>query len=373
MGVCDYNSFSNKQKDLIKEILSKKSTKRKRILGNAGSGKTTIIAYCASNLLREGKKVFVCCYNKTLLKQLKRMIESYDGTSLVSDVTVDNYHHFMWHYIRSDERSLFKEYEYNDTPFSVDGYRFGPQNKNPVFDYIFVDEMQDLKPMAIANLIDLLTNDGKICVFADKYQKIYDNNKYENEDENIVSNVPKFPENSGFRGRWARLAEIFRANNLIQEKGIEFAKKYLFSSYGSEEVVLSGKRTDSKIEYFTYFSRNDILNFIKEMTYSERNQTAILVNDLQEINEITKILRENNFVCVSTIDSKENFDIALPGIKVSTVKSFKGLEVPICIYFCQDDNNPDENNYVGITRATNKLIICNNCKNNAIEDIYGKF
>ena len=373
MTICEYNNFSNRQKDLVRDILSDKSTKRKRVLGNAGSGKTTIITYCASKLLSEGKTVFVCCYNKTLLRQIRYMIATYGYASFATNITVDNYHHFMWHYLNIDERKTFKEYEYSEYPPDPDGYRFDYRNKKPMFDFIFVDEMQDLRPKAIANLIDLLRNEGKICVFADKYQKIYDNNKFENEEENVLSNVPKFPDNTGFRGRWTRLNEIYRANNLIQEKGIEFAKKYLFSSYGSEDIILSGNRSPSEINYYTHFSYSDLLQYIKKLTIDERNGTVILVNNLNEINEISALLRSNNVLCVSISDSKESFDVLSNGVKISTVKSFKGLEVPICIYFCQDDNHPDENNYVGVTRATNRLLVCNNCMNSAVEDIYSQF
>lgn len=51
MSICEYEQLSRNQKELVKDILSDKSTKRKRILGNAGSGKTTIIAICASKLV----------------------------------------------------------------------------------------------------------------------------------------------------------------------------------------------------------------------------------------------------------------------------------------------------------------------------------
>ena len=59
-------NFSKKQQAIIKDILSSTGTKRKRILGAAGTGKTLIIAHCSKELAKQGKKVLICYYNKTL-------------------------------------------------------------------------------------------------------------------------------------------------------------------------------------------------------------------------------------------------------------------------------------------------------------------
>ena len=288
MDCCEYEQLSKHQKELVKDILSDKSTKRKRVLGNAGSGKTTIIAICARELIKSGKSVFICCYNKSLLGHIHNLVDEYAGMD--SKLVIDNYHHFMWHHISEFEKKSFKKQEYSDTPINVDGYRLTYRDKRQIFDYIFVDEMQDLRPNAVSNLIDFLGIDGKICVFADKYQKLYDNNKYESEEENSSSSVPKFPVNSGFRGRWTRLNEVFRANNLIQEKALAFAQKELFSTYGTENVILAGTRADSQVMYVTNFSVDTIANYISNMSKIDQEKTVVLFHEKSDIDKMANAL-----------------------------------------------------------------------------------
>ena len=372
MGVCEYEQLSKHQKDLVKDILSDKSTRRKRVLGNAGSGKTTIIAICATQLMNTGKAVFVCCYNKSLLSHINNLLSDYNGRS-GSRLTVDNYHHFMWHHINDSDRNDFKDYEYSNSPIDTDGYRLPSYAKRQMFDYIFVDEMQDLRPNAVANLIDLLNNDGKICVFADKYQKLYDNNKYENEEENSSSNVPKFPKNVGFRGRWSRLDEVFRANNLIQEKALEFAKKELFSTYGVENVILSGNRADSQILYVTNFSIDSIADYISKMSKPDQENTVVLFHEKQDVDKLANAIGHKRINYISINNSKDSFDIRYRGVKISTVKSFKGMELPICIYVCGHGKVSCEDDYVGVTRATEKLIVCNSDTHNPLHNLYSAF
>lgn len=372
MSICEYEQLSRNQKELVKDILSDKSTKRKRILGNAGSGKTTIIAICASKLVNSGKTVFICCYNKSLLSHIHNLLRDCNS-NCNSNLVIDNYHHFMWHYISNFDRTEFKKYEYSDFIVNNDGYRISSYAKKPMFDYIFVDEMQDLRPNAIANLIDILNKDGKICVFADKYQKLYDNNKYENEEENSNSTVPKFPSNVGFRGRWSRLNEVFRANNLIQEKALEFAKKELFSTYGVEDIVLAGKRMNSQILYINNFTIESIAEYIKKMTNIDRERTVVLFHERQDVDKLASVLDRYGIVYISINKSKDDFNIRYHGVKISTVKSFKGMELPICIYVCANKPSSCEDDYVGITRATEKLIVCNSDIHNPIHKLYSEY
>ena len=371
MAVCKYEQLSKNQKELVRDILSDNNTRRKRILGSAGSGKTTIIAICANKLVKNGKDVLICCYNKSLLKYIKKIVNGDMEKSI--NLTIDNYHHFMWHYIEGRDRIEFRKHEYGNNVINSDGYRIPDLYKKAIYDYIFIDEMQDLRPNAIANLIDLLKENGKICAFADKYQKLYNNNKYENEEENFNSNVPKFPHNAGFRGRWTRLNEVFRANNLIQEKAMEFARQELFPVYGVENIILSGKRVDSQIIYVPNFSIEAIVDYISRMTKIDQKNTVVMFDEKKDIEDFTVLLDKNNIDYISINNSKDKFDLEYKGIKISTVKSFKGLELPICIYICNNKIESYEDEYVAITRATKKLIICNSNKINPLFNLYSEY
>ena len=357
MQKIEFNEFSQRQRELVRDILSPKTTKRKRVLGGAGSGKTTVIAYCAQQLLREGKEVWVCYFNNSLLVQIKKMI----GVPVGGDrlLTVQNYHKFMTDYLPVGERDLLLPMEGND---NSDGYRFKPTNAKPLFDYIFLDEMQDIIPNAILNLLDLLRDGGKLCVFADKYQKLYDNNRYEKEDENLQSRVPKMPKNAGFRGAWTRLTEIYRADNLIQHEAVNYAKQYLTNSYGTETFVFKGENKESVLIYATRFSYAQIADYLAKLPKTEQNSVAVLFHFLYDVENFADELKRRHITYTTVLSKaeKQNFDVDFPGVKVSTVKSFKGLEIPTCIYVAKVHQYvTPEADYVALSRATAKLIICN--------------
>ena len=50
-------NFSKKQNNIINDILSESGNKRKRIIGAAGSGKTTVLVECAKKLIEQTKSV----------------------------------------------------------------------------------------------------------------------------------------------------------------------------------------------------------------------------------------------------------------------------------------------------------------------------
>lgn len=211
--------YSEKQKRIINDILDDSKTKRKRILGASGTGKSLIIAYCAKILAQQDKKILICFYNKSLIPKFESLC--HDSMNSYGRLPrIINYHKYMFDYVRSHSPNSiddFKRDEFGaDGP--KDGYRLRAGTGEKLFDYIFVDEMQDMTINAISNLIDLLKDTGKICIFADKNQKLYEFNEYETE-ENTDNQVPKLPANAGFRGPWNRLDEIFRANNTIQKNG----------------------------------------------------------------------------------------------------------------------------------------------------------
>ena len=380
MSIPEYESFSQHQKDIITNILSDKTTKRKRILGSAGSGKTMIMSYCASKLAAEGKYVLMIIYNKTLLRQIRYMVNNYynidnalfANNDIYKYVTIDNYHHFLWNQINDTDK--FADLEYTNgkkelTQEQINGYLLGNESFIK-YDYIFIDEMQDLKPNSILNLIKFLEPSGKLVVFADKYQHIYDNNQYEIESIGENSNVPAFPKNSGFIGKWTRLTEVFRSNSIIQQKGIEYAKKYLFPLYGEETINLSGELIDSSIDYYTSYSDSALIKAIKAFSTRQLANTAILVHELSEVTHICELLDSHNIDYISILKDRRQFNVHLNKLTISTVKSFKGLEAQNVIYVNNANNVDVEDNFVAITRAIKKLIIFDTDTTSTLYDIY---
>lgn len=110
-------------------------------MGASGTGKSLIISHCASILARRKKKIFVCFFNKTLCCKFEELCDTSFG-----NIQINNYHKFMFLYISVNYKtqlSAFKDAEYNGDG-DKDGYRFISGMKRGIYDYIFVDEMQDM-------------------------------------------------------------------------------------------------------------------------------------------------------------------------------------------------------------------------------------
>lgn len=377
-------NFSKKQQAIIKDILSSTGTKRKRILGAAGTGKTLIIAHCSKELAKQGKKVLICYYNKTL--QQRYIDLCFNGSHVRLDkfsgydnINITNYHYFMYHLLnkyRRGELEYFRHEEYSDIN-PKNGYLLENYNGPIKYDYIFVDEMQDITPNAVSSLIALLELNGKICVFADKNQKLYESNSYESED-NTSNIVPKTPANKGFLGRWNRLDEIFRANNLIQALGDKYREKYL-SSYGNEKYVLAGMRGDCEIIYKRDIrKREDLIYILKnELRYTNPKNISFLFFSNFQAQEFCDECSMNNVGYITTVDKgKDSFLISDDRIKVSTIKSFKGLDIDTVVLVLDDSgktrtsNTKYEEIYVGLTRARKRLIIIDQMQNSDLSNIY---
>lgn len=386
--------FSETQKRHINNILSEKSTKRKRILGVAGTGKTLMVSHCVREIIKKRKRVLVCYYTKSLnIKMLDLIKYNFKNKndfqkalvnldSLTPDPIIINYHRFMYNYIG----------EWFDDS-SYEGYELQDDTTAKLFDYIFVDEMQDLKPNHIKNLIMLLKPSGKICIFADKYQRIFDNNSYENEEDALKSFVPKLPKGVGFSGPWVHLKEVFRSNSIIEKKAQEYVEKFLKEKYGEEEFLYPGEEVMADIEYF-FFEGNAclkrlprLLEYIKNLEEEDLQNTIILTCTQLEACIVNEMLEDACIKCFSMFhfdnkrkprEIKANFDINNPGVKISTVHSFKGHEMPICIYLYKKEAESGKDwtpelEYVALSRATRKMVIFNYDEKNNLHNVYKDF
>ena len=407
-------NFDKAQKEIIATALEEHSGKamRRRILGCAGPGKTTVIAYCARELAKRGKRVLVCCYNKTLIPYIDSMIgldcSAYQPRKM-GLLRVTNYHAFMFHFIldyngknqNASDIDLFRKKEYFEKEDS-DGFLLPEKYNNfakNCYDYIFVDEMQDLKPTAVPNLIKFLPTDegsshyiGALFVFADKYQKIYDKNEFEKEDNSQdISIVPKIPKGCGFSGTWKRLKESHRSNSKIQRKARLFAKKHLTSKYGKEEHALIGDIIDSNIIYYEqgWDYQIDIKKLISKILQKsgwDVKNTAVLFSTKQEVCEYVKHVKSCGENAISTNECgkqedelRRRFYLSSSHLKISTVKSFKGLEIDNIILVIDVTINlpiiETEELYVGLTRAKRNLAIINNNIEffKCLNEIYGEY
>lgn len=118
----------------------------------------------------------------------------------------------------------------------------------------------------------------------------------------------------------------------------------------------------------------------QEISTVNINKTAVLFFTKQEVEDFESVLRNINYVSTTNQKSKNLFDVKVRGLKISTIKSFKGLEIDNVILVLNEQRrgtrlpeNIKEEIYVGLTRATKCLIIIDQLNNDCVRDIYENF
>jgi len=191
----------------------------------------------------------------------------------------------------------------------------------PDYDYVFIDEAQDLTPAAIRFLIRLCKNPENIFITADSNQSIYGNG----------ISWTRIAEDLNFTGRARILRKNFRTTKEIWEatKQIlplgEEDDKETFDS----EPVFSG-------EYpilYKYSSQNDFkekLNrFLRNALKKERliPQNAVILCPSE--NEMKYVVPMLDPKFNGKIMKSRDFDISHQGVKITTMHAAKGLQFPV--------------------------------------------
>lgn len=366
----------------------------RKIKGEAGSGKTLVLANLAINsYLATRSRVLILCFNITLVNRIRDMISRQLKSRPKDEFFIINFHSF----IIKVAKSLNIESHGLDNFDSVLDMIYLRNNKLHKFDTIIIDEGQDFEEYWFRVIKDkFLAQDGCYAVFADEKQNIYNRLLYNKlPSVNIV-------------GRWNELNKIYRTNSNILQLARFYQKKFLKDKYllSSDYVALqNGLAVDSDV----YFQDNDINGYkVIDIFHQVRkildkgntnkgniNDITILGNKISMLREVDYILRQNGFNTMTTFATKEwidsieksgeNNDIkkylkylieeqkkfafqANSGkVKISTIHSFKGWESSAVILILDDLGglNNDELIYTGITRAKEVLyILSNNIKFN---------
>ena len=154
------------------------STGGVRVEGCAGSGKTVMACRELARLAAkhgEGKRFLLLCYNLNLCDTLRRdpALREYEGRNL----TISNFHEFCINHalipagrqdlIVTEDKSRF----FRDDAFPAIRGHLATQ---PPYDYIFVDEAQDFKAEWWQVVQQCLAPQGRLYIFADANQDIYE-------------------------------------------------------------------------------------------------------------------------------------------------------------------------------------------------------
>lgn len=399
-------TYTKKQSELI---LSEPGLKK--IKGVVGSGKTFILAKRAVEAhKRTSEKILILTYNITLRNYIHDRISEVRDNFCWGNFYIDNYHNFIVTQFNNlgirmevpenipiQDRSSYLELNYFSNVSLFDNMN----DKCLKFPAIFIDEVQDYKTEWIRIVSNhFLEPGGEFVVYGDEKQNIYDRTL-------DIERKPK----TGIPGRWNELNQSFRLTNDLAALAIQFQTYYFQNKYITDEIQIIPQQnlfnypTGVKYYYFEKnlgidwlgknvisiieemkLSPNDIcflgsrINLLRELDYFIRMKTKQKTTTMFETKEIWDHLdNEYKRKFENSEVRKEKFECALEGIrknkkfnywmntglmKLCTIHSFKGWEIPTLILLLERDEDVseifiDELIYTGFTRCRYNLIILN--------------
>ncbi len=382
-----------------KKLVISEAGKRQKIKGVAGCGKTFVLAKRAVNAhLRTGERVLILTYNLSLVNYIRDRIKEVKADFPWTAFHIVNYHQFF--------KSEANNYGLQITDLSCwDNPKFFEPVKDEISKYkaVFIDEVQDYK----LEWFDLLNAyfvhpDAELVVFGDEKQNIYDR-PLEEKQMIVARQMP---------GRWNQsLRNSIRFTTNIAKLAARFQQAFLGRKYSLEEIgsINQGElgfvgpfNVVGKIDYFHLNSdatAQDYFNIIKGYVTQHgihSSDVAVLGATVTKIREIDFLIRsEMKEKTIATFENQEYFDKNKPPqkeleklrrmkklyffmktgtMKLSTIHSFKGWEIPTLFVVIDDlETNASgftshELIYTAITRAKQNLIILN-----AASDAYHEF
>lgn len=237
------------------------------------------------------------------------------------------------------------------------------------YDYVLVDEAQDLSPTALALCVELCTSPQGIFLTADASQSLY----------NRGFRWKKVHSDLRVSGRTRLLTRNYRSTRQISEAAAELL---LNTDAGDNESLQQEYRHQGIRPRIAGFdSENEQVAWIVQELYRAARElrlplgaAAILVPNNHVAEEIAALARVHSLP--ARYMRRQEIDIRSPEVKVITMHSAKGLEFPIvCVPFLSNQMIPGQLNsqdesaaqeqlntarrllYVALTRAMRVLIL----------------
>lgn len=389
--------LSDRQKEFVRS-----DSKRLRVKGVAGCGKTQVVANRAvEQHLRTGDKVLILTFNISLIQYVRMRINQVPADFSTTMFEITNYHRFFKSMAnRYADGALLSDYDNAD-------FFYPYANKITKYKTIIIDEAQDFKTEWFDSIIKyFLDPDGSISVFGDGEQNIYER-KMEAE-----TNMPTIPT---FTGRWNEMSERVsmriinpqiatlsshfaiefmdrNAQPLSSQSVFSFEDDYCHIKYwnvGSEKKGLELCKNINWIIQTYKLSTSDVvvmgesINILRDITCSYTNltnmQSMINFETFEQYDELQKQKQDNVAYFERDLEdirraAKTHFTTDCKAIKFSTIHSFKGWESKNVILLLQPEMKDDEKFegyyikakentpaliYTAITRARNNLFIIN--------------
>lgn len=387
--------LSQRQKEIVRS-----ESKRIRVKGVAGCGKTQVVANRAvEQHIRTGERVLIITFNISLIQYIRMRINQVPADFSPNMFEIMNYHQFF--------RSKANQYASGKiTLMDYDNSNFFLPYKGQIQKYknIIIDEVQDFKEAWLQLIItNFLSEDGSVSLFGDGEQNIYDRE---------LEQDTKMPpiHGCGFSGRWnemserismrilnpkvaslsSKFAKMFLDNNSpisIQDEFIfdEYFIKYWFIDNKSTAYTLVGNIRWIMNEY--HLNASDVvvlgqsINLLRdiEAVYTNVTNQPPMIN-FETLSEYSDVIRNSSPMYIQkNLDeirraAKTHFTTSCEDLKISTIHSFKGWESKTVILVLQPEMRSDENFegyriqerdntpaliYTALTRAKCNLFILN--------------
>ena len=329
------------------------------IEGAAGTGKTMLAVESALRASRNGKKVLLVCYNKLLGQWLKTQTEEH------SNITAGWFHEILKNLIEKssfkeefhrrkrksqDDQELYDKIYIEYGQWSLDKEELGPQ-----FDLLVMDEGQDL--IFRKGVLDVFNaalygglSDGKWLIFGDfSRQSIY----HDASNQNAVAKLKSYGQGLDFSGPYIlpvncrntkRIAEAtyrlseFEGPPCMHEKEDGLPVEYQYWKGYGHLAELLGRKINHLLQ--EGISLEDMVILFPARL---KNELKIPGFSLENVSRNLYAGRKKKIV------------------KVSSIKSFKGLEsVVIILVVGMEEMFGDDSQsllYVSMSRAKSLLVI----------------
>lgn len=372
--------------------------KSQKISGVAGSGKTLVLATrCINAQKRSGGDVLVLTFNKTLANYMRHRINQVYEDFPWSKIHISHYHRFFrqhaHHCLKHTSLSSYDDINFFDNESAKFNFRR--------YDAIFVDEVQDYKTEWLQILQKIfLKPGGEFVVFGDPRQNVYDRPLDERGDVRLGV-IP---------GLWNH--ELCKSQRYNKNPQLTRLFNQYKQHFFNEDITLVQQESNpdslfTRIAYSNIGHITDIQtlfdlilkirekNIVKDRDLTILAHGSALMRDLADKFEstnaaiiTTSFCTNNDMECltkkqykynfqhaydIESLDTfkKYSFSVDCPGIKISTIDSFKGWESPAVILVIQHEGPSEEMYalppysltpelaYTGITRPMESLFIIN--------------
>lgn len=308
------------------------------IEGGPGTGKTILALELFKILSHTNKKILLVCYNRNLSDRLEKDIKSNSNCEII------NLHSLYFQIngnIEPSKEASETTYDFYHKNYPLYIKQLLQSNPIDKFDYLIVDEAQDILNEYHFDILNMLLKDGwdsgNWAIFMDKeFQNIY--NKGNEYFQFFTEVFPNF---------------INKLNLNCRNTPSAIQTAHISTGYPQMPTLRKNEYYKTEVRYGK--TLDDIYNKISNKLSKDqevRRNTIILC---YTHNQISFFQSKNNRLEEYPKKNRENTDIA-------TIHSFKGLEKPFVILVGPENFNIEDKNqmsllYIGITRSTTQTVM----------------